>query len=214
MNITFTASPMSKPDDLSLKASLAWDYYRINNGGWCCAEADNGDGGIIVTDEARSLNDAFIFPDYDSFIDWLEADAEEKLADDPADYLRACGVVPDNLLSDSVVQALLATINAPDNAPENPDTSPVSAAEKPEPPAPATLEPDASEDGGDPDLQDYFVTFSVVGTVNLAVEASCLEVAKHEAKLDFDEMDLGGLEVADYNILTVEDDLGHIIYKN
>lgn len=206
-NITFTAPPMSKPDDLSLKASLAWDYH-FDKGDWFCAET--GDASIIVADESRDLSNAFVLPDYDSLLEWLESYSESMLENDPADYFRACGLVPGNLLSDSVVQALLATINAP----ESPDAPPVSAEENPELPSPATMEPDASEDGDDPDLRDYFVTFSVVGTVNLTVEASCLEVAKHEAKLDFDEMDLGGLEVSDYNILTVEDDLGHIIYKN
>lgn len=125
-NITFTASPMSKPDDLSLKASLAWDYF-FNNGSWFCTET--GDGGIIVTDETRNLNEAFVLPNYVSFLEWLESDATDKLAEDPAEYFRACGVVPDNLLSDSVVQALLATVNAP----ETPDAPPVSAEEKPEP---------------------------------------------------------------------------------
>lgn len=126
MPITFTASPMSKPDDLSLKASLAWDYF-FNNGSWFCVES--GDGGIIVTDESRNLNEAFVLPDYSSLLEWLEADATDKLAEDPAEYFRACGVVPDNLLSDSVVQALLSTVNAP----ETPDAPPVSAEEKPEP---------------------------------------------------------------------------------
>ena len=125
-NITFTASPMSKPDDLSLKASLAWDYFF--NNGWFCV--DTGDGGIIVTDEARNLNDAFVLPDYSSLQEWLESYSTDHLAVDPAESFRACGVVPDDLLSDSVVQALLATINAA----ESPDAPPVSAEKKPEPP--------------------------------------------------------------------------------
>ena len=129
-NITFTASPMSKPDDLSLKASLAWDYFKFNAGerNWFCAEA--GDGSIIVTDETRNLDDAFVLPNYSSLLEWLESYSVNHLEADPADYLRSCGVVPDNLLSDSVVQALLATINAA----ESPDAPPVSAEKKPEPP--------------------------------------------------------------------------------
>lgn len=97
-NITFTASPMSKPDDLSLKASLAWDYFF--NNGWFCV--DTGDGGIIVTDEARNLNDAFVLPDYSSLQEWLESYSADKLAEDPAEYFRACGVVPDDLLYEAV----------------------------------------------------------------------------------------------------------------
>lgn len=133
MPITFTASPMSKPDDLSLKASLAWDYYKFNVGerNWFCVETM--DGSIIVTDETRNLSDAFVFPDFVSLLEWLESYSESKLENDPAEYLRDCGVVPDNLLSDSVVQALLATINAPYNAPYKTTVSPVSAEKKPEP---------------------------------------------------------------------------------
>lgn len=125
-NINFTASPMTKPVDMPLKASLAWDYF-FNNGSWFCLET--GDGGIIVTDETRYLNEAFVLPDYVSLLEWLESYSADKLAEDPAEYFRACGVLPDNLLSDSVVQALLSTINAP----EAPEPVPASAEEKPEP---------------------------------------------------------------------------------
>jgi hypothetical protein len=200
---------MSKPDDLSLKASLAWDYYKFNNGCWCCVES--GCGEIIVTDEARCLNDALVLPDYVSFVEWLEADADQKLADDPAGYLRACGVVPGNLLSDAVVEALLATINDPANAPDKPDAFPVSAAEKPSELHVAPPATDASDD--EDDLRDYHVTFSVVGTVDLTVEANDAEDAKYQAKLDFDEINFGEyLEISDYNILTIEDENGKNVY--
>lgn len=186
---------MSKPDDLSLKASLAWDYF-FNNGSWFCAET--GDGCIIVTDETRNLNDAFVLPDYSSLLEWLESDATDKLAEDPADYLRACGVVPDNLLSDSVVKAILATIAAPDK----PDASPVSEEEKPEPP----VDPESDEQG-------YYVTFQVDARYAVRVDASDLESAKKEASLDFAEADFGGLEVADSRIIWVEDEPGNCLYE-
>lgn len=201
MSITLTASPMFKPDDLSLKASLAWDYYKFNVGerNWFCVET--GDGGIIVTDETRNLRDACVFPDYDSFLAWLEADATDKLAEDPAEYFRDCGVVPGNLLSDSVVEALLATINAV----ETPDASPVSAEEKPEPSAPASPEPK---------MQDYYVTFAIDGRSTFKVEASDIESAKCEAECEFQAADYGEyLEFVDSKIISVEDEHGNFVYE-
>lgn len=195
-NIAFTASPMSKPDDLSLKASLAWDYFF--NNGWSCV--DTGDGGIIVTDEARNLNDAFVLPDYSSLQEWLESYSADHLAVDPADYLRSCGVVPDALLSDAVVQALLATINAA----ESPDSAPVSAAEKSEPPA-----------APEPKMQDYYVTFAIDGRSTFKVEASDIESAKREAECEFQAADYGEyLEFVDSKIISVEDEQGNIVYEN
>ena len=205
MSITFTASPMSKPYDLSLKASLAWDYYRINNGGWCCAEADNGDGGIIVTDEARILNDAFVFPDCDAFAEWLEDDAEQKLKEDPADYLCACGVVPDNLLSDAVVQALLATINDPANAPEKPSSAIASAEKK--------LQSSSSAATQEPRMQDYYVTFAIDGRYTVKVEGNCLDAAKDNAQTFFEAENFGELEFVDSKIIIVEDEQGNFVYE-
>ena len=200
MSITFTASPMSKPDDLSLKASLAWDYHKFNVGerNWFCVET--GDGGIIVTDESRDLSNAFVIPDYTAFLEWLESDATDKLAEDPVDYLRACGVLPDNLLSDSVVQALLATINAP----ETPDDPPVSAEEKPEPPAPASPEPK---------MQDYYVTFAIDGRYTVNVEANCLDASKENAQTFFEAENFGPLDFVDSKIISVEDEQGNIVYE-
>ncbi len=210
-NITFTASPMSKPDDLSLKASLAWDYF-FGNGCWFCAET--GDGGIIVADESRDLSNAFVLPDYSSLLEWLESYSADHLAEDPAEYFRACGVVPDNLLSDSVVQALLATINAP----VKPNDASVSAEEKPEPPSQASPGGScrAATDAAIPDEADeqgYYVTFQVDGRYTVRVDASDLESAKKEASLDFAEADFGELEAVDSSIIWVEDEPGNCLYE-
>lgn len=203
-NITFTVSPMSKPDDLSLKVSLAWDYYKFNVGerNWFCVET--GDGGIIVTDEARNLSDAFVFPDYDSFLAWLESDATGKLAEDPAEYFRNCGVVPDNLLSDSVVQALLTTINAPGNAPYKPTVSPVSAGKNPEPPAPASTESK---------MQDYYVTFAINGRYTVKVEADSTSTAMSSAIDAFCDADFGELAEIESDPVLIEDERGNYVYE-
>lgn len=200
-NINFTASPMTKPADMPLKASLAWDYF-FGNGCWFCVET--GDGGIIVTDESRDLSNAFVLPDYASFLEWLESDATDKLAEDPAEYFRACGVVPDDLLSDSVVQALLATINSPGNSPDNPTVSPVSAEEKPGPTAAVP----------EPELQEYYVTFSVRGKYVICVDAADLDSAKKTAQaiLDTEETDFNDMEYEGAEIVFVEDNPGNVIY--
>lgn len=210
-NITFTASPLSKPVDMPLKASLAWDYF-FNNGSWFCAET--GDASIIVSDESRDLSNAFVLPDYVSLLEWLESYSSDKLAEDPAEYFRACGVLPDNLLSDSVVQALLATINTPETS----DAPPVSAEEKPEPPSQASPGGSccAATDEGIPDEaeeQGYYVTFQVDGRYTVRVDASDLESAMIEASLDFAEADFGELEAEDSRITYVEDEVGHCLYE-
>lgn len=207
MNLTFTAKPMSKPDDLSLKASLAWDYYKINSGGWQAAEVN--DGAVLVSDESGDLNGcslAWVEPSVDDFILWLEEDVEQKLAEDPADYFRACGVVSDALLSDTVVQALLATINDSANAPAIPYEEPsVSAEEKPESHAPLFSEPQ---------VQDYYVTFAIDGRCTVKVEASGIEEAKREAVLDFEEIDFGEhFEFVDHKLTIVENNNGNIVWE-
>lgn len=198
-NITFTAPPMTKPDDLSLKASLAWDYY-FDKGDWFCAET--GDGGIIVTDESRDLSNAFVLPDYVSLLEWLESYSESMLENDPADYFRACGAIPDVLLSDGVVQALIAAVNAP----ESPDAPPVSAAEKPEPPAAVP----------EPELQEYYVTFNVNGVYSAYVEAADPDSAKAIAQsiLDREEIVFSDIYYLSGDILSVEDSRGTIVYDH
>ena len=196
-NITFTASPMSKPDDLSRKESLAWDYF-FDKGSWFCTETM--DGNIIVSEESLDLRNAFVFSDYDAFLEWLESDATDKLAEDPAEYFRACGVLPDNLLSDSVVQALLATVNAP----ETPDASLVSAEEKPGPTAAPASE--AGEHG-------FYVTFLVDGRYTVRVDAKDLDSAKKEAELDYAEENFGELSAVDSRIIWVEDEDGNCLYE-
>lgn len=111
MNITFTAKQMEKPDGMSLKAQIAWDYFGFSSGGWCCTETQ--DGSVIVTDEAGVLDDSgLVFYDDVAFFDWLEEIADEHLADDAADFLDASGWAKEPLLWHDVITAIKSTIEA------------------------------------------------------------------------------------------------------
>lgn len=105
MNITFTAKQMEKPEDMSLKAQIAWDYFGFGTGGWCCTQTQ--DGAVIVTDEAGVLDESGLaFPDDVAFLDWLEETADEHLADDSADFLDASGWAKKPLLWHDVIAAI------------------------------------------------------------------------------------------------------------
>lgn len=75
------------PENMSLKARLAWEYFfGTSCGGW--ALAHTADGCWIVTDEACDLEQASIYPDDDSFIDWLESVADDHITDDRVEWFR------------------------------------------------------------------------------------------------------------------------------
>ena len=61
-------------------------------------------GEYIVTDESCDLYNASIFPDEDVFIEWLEATAEEHLAQD--DGMIAAAVKVEELLTPEVLAAI------------------------------------------------------------------------------------------------------------
>lgn len=111
MQLTFTANPMPRPANMSAKAALAWDYFEFGRT-WLAVEAANGE--IIVTDEAADLNGAQIFPDADSFLEWLEAGSDDQLSGNPKDYLIACGAVKKEIASDAVIASVLASLEAAD----------------------------------------------------------------------------------------------------
>ena len=104
MTINFTGKTLEKPKDMPVKASLAWDYFSFNDGGWVAVIT--GDGGVLMMDESCDISEhASVFRSEEEFIDWLCEDANEHLEDDP-DYLAKCGVVREDLCTPSVVSAI------------------------------------------------------------------------------------------------------------
>ena len=106
-----SANPASRPVDILLKAKLAWQYFFENNAGWIAVTTD--DGSWIVMDEAFDLNTSMVFPDQDSFVEWLETTAEEHLKDDPIEFLKSFVSVPD-IIDESVTETILKRIEVVD----------------------------------------------------------------------------------------------------
>ena len=109
MKIELTGEALIKPHDLSLKEELAWRYYRFNEPGYWVAVLTGGEN-VVITDESNDLSNGFAFPDLDSFFVWLNEDATQKLADDPASFLEASGAVLGLLLTERVIGAALHEI--------------------------------------------------------------------------------------------------------
>ena len=107
-----SANPARRPDDIPLKAKLAWKYFFENNAGWIAVKTD--DGPWIVMDEGLDLNTGLVFPDKDSFVEWLETTAEEHLKDDPIEFLKSFVSVPD-IIDESVAETILKRIEGVDS---------------------------------------------------------------------------------------------------
>ena len=109
MNITFTASPLPKPEDMSVKARLAWDYFQFNNGGWLVVET--ADGSVVATDEGGNISESgFVCPDLDSFVDYLEEVADERIKDGDTNFLSAW--INPALLNTEVAEAAFKILSA------------------------------------------------------------------------------------------------------
>ena len=103
---TFTA-PLPNPPSMNLRARLAYICFfgdgNCYTGGWACAHTQ--DGCWIVTDESCDLTQASIYPDDDSFIEWLESVATEHLEDDRVEFFKLfCSVK--ELVNDEVARAM------------------------------------------------------------------------------------------------------------
>lgn len=106
MKIKFTAEAMKKPKNMSTLAELAWNYFDFPCGTWCVAKANDT---VIVTDESADFDSAVVFPDKDSFLDWLEHTAEANLCcvEDARSFLIAAGAIGEAIATDEVVQAVM-----------------------------------------------------------------------------------------------------------
>ena len=106
--ISFSATDPAPPDNMTIKATLTWEYFfGICPGGWCCAKTS--DSCWIVCDESAHLDDGMVFPGDDSFIEWLETVADEHLSDDPVEFLKNFCAVPE-LINSDVAEWIIADI--------------------------------------------------------------------------------------------------------
>lgn len=108
--MNFTAT-YQKPSGMSLKAALGWEYFFGKAGCWQAAHI--ADGCWIVTDEECNLDNARIFPDDDTFFEWMEFTVDDNLDDDPGEFLKNFVSIPE-LLSDDVILAIMETLDGSD----------------------------------------------------------------------------------------------------
>ena len=99
--MTFYGPSIDPPENLSLKARLAWKYFFEN--GWQITATQ--DEVFIVTDESADLNFASIYPDQAELVEWLEETADAHLSDEPREFLESFVGVPE-LLTDEVIEQI------------------------------------------------------------------------------------------------------------
>lgn len=113
MKIEITGQAIDRPENMSIKANLEWDYLQINNGGWVAVSG--GAYEIIVMNESCDLFDSMVFMDEDDLVEWLERSADDALKNEPADFLVKSGAVNDFFIdSPGVISAILAEIKSDD----------------------------------------------------------------------------------------------------
>ena len=97
----FYGPHIDPPDNLSLKARLAWKYFFED--GWQITLAC---GSVyIVTDESTDLSTASIYPEVSELIEWLESTASSHLENDAKGFLSTFVTVPE-LLSEAVIEEI------------------------------------------------------------------------------------------------------------
>ena len=103
MKIEITGQAIDRPENMSIKANLAWDYFEINNGGWVAVRV--GDDTILVTDESGDAENGFVCPSEDEFVEWLEKSAQDHIdnGDWLAELLMAAGWVSPRLFDGEIV---------------------------------------------------------------------------------------------------------------
>ena len=94
--------------EMPLRAKLGWEYFfESNHPDWGCVHT--ADGMWIVTDEACDLDNAMIYPNDESFIEWLDSVATENLNDSPVEFL-SCFVHIRELVTQEVASAMKKVI--------------------------------------------------------------------------------------------------------
>lgn len=119
MNVNLTGREIDKPDNMPLKAQLAWDYLKINNGGWIAVYIGGFEDAILVTDESGDLGNGFICRTGSAFVGFLESTAEDHLHEDAVGFLCSAKWVDPRLFvggaqGDALLNAVLDAIKAED----------------------------------------------------------------------------------------------------
>lgn len=113
MKIEITGQAIDRPENMSIKANMYWDYLQINNGGWVAVSA--GAYEIIVMDEGCNLFNSMVFMDEDDLVEWLERSADDAISDNAPDFLEKSGAVNPSLLEmPGVLESVLAAIKSDD----------------------------------------------------------------------------------------------------
>lgn len=113
MEIKITGQAIDRPENMSIKANLEWDYLAINNGGWVAVYA--GAYEIIVMNEGCDLSESMLFMGEDDLVEWLEQSADDALKNEPEDFLEKSGAVnPAFIDCPAVIAALRTAIDADD----------------------------------------------------------------------------------------------------
>ena len=106
----FTATFPVPPENLSLRARLAWDYFfKLRKPTWGVVKTN--EGAWIIIFEDRNLEEAQIFKNDEHFIFLLEAMCTYELNDYPKDFLEHFTNVKE-ILTDDVVVAMKREILA------------------------------------------------------------------------------------------------------
>lgn len=119
MNVNLTGREIDKPDNMPIKAQLAWDYLEINSGGWIAVYIGDDEDAILVTDESGDLGNGFICRTGSAFVGFLESTAEDHLRDEPIDVLINAKWIDPRLFvggaqGDALLNAVLDAIEAED----------------------------------------------------------------------------------------------------
>ena len=98
-----------KPPEMHLRARLGWEYFFGNSPDWACTRTE--DGAWILTDERCDLDHAFVHPDDDALIEWLDLVVREHLEDDMEGFLENFVTVKE-LMNPEVAAAMMEIIMA------------------------------------------------------------------------------------------------------
>ena len=102
----FKGTLPERPDNISLKAILAWEYFFEDKPGtWAVVRTAGGHW--IITDETMELETAQVLPDDESFVEWLEDVADDHLKNMPDEFLGLFITAPELLMDEETKKILV-----------------------------------------------------------------------------------------------------------